>query len=308
MNQRLLLSVVLLMMSTAPTVGAQHPTFPPPSGNHIAARDGDVVLVENDASVGIVHRREASVRVVFNTDERWILLLVDYATPARAADGRVDSAHHYRDVEGVWPFGARWEGRATIDEYSTVPQGGQGGMGIATPDGLVQLFAMQQQFRDRNAVAVLSYRGGGRSAANNLLFDEAERWYVAELRRNDGTIRMPGPGGVTGTLSFGVSGGGAAVGPLPNGAVRVGGSVRPPVKIADVPPVLPEIAARANVRGIVILEVTVDVDGTVKDARVLRSIPLLDAAALEAVRQWRYEPTSIDGKPVPVIMTVSVAF
>jgi protein TonB len=88
----------------------------------------------------------------------------------------------------------------------------------------------------------------------------------------------------------------------------VGGSVRPPVKLVDVPPVLPEMAVRANVRGIVIVEVTIDVDGTVKDARVLRSIPMLDAAALEAVRQWRYEPTMIDGKPVPVIMTVTVAF
>jgi hypothetical protein len=49
-------------------------------------------------------------------------------------------------------------------------------------------------------------------------------------------------------------------------------------------------------------------DGTVKDARVLRSIPMLDAAALDAVRQWRYEPTTVDGKSVPVIMTVSLAF
>ena len=88
----------------------------------------------------------------------------------------------------------------------------------------------------------------------------------------------------------------------------MGGNVRPPVKLVDVPPVRPELAVRANVRGIVIVEVTIDVDGTVKDARVLRSIPMLDAAALEAVRQWRYEPTTLDGKPVPVIMTVSVAF
>jgi protein TonB len=68
------------------------------------------------------------------------------------------------------------------------------------------------------------------------------------------------------------------------------------------------MAVRAGVRGIVILEVTVDVDGAVKDTRVLRGIPMLDAAALEAVRQWRYEPTIIGSKPVPVIMTVSVVF
>jgi TonB family protein len=58
----------------------------------------------------------------------------------------------------------------------------------------------------------------------------------------------------------------------------------------------------------VILEVTIDADGVVKHVRVLRSIPMLDAAALEAVRQWRYEPTTIDGKAVPVVMTVSVTF
>lgn len=52
----------------------------------------------------------------------------------------------------------------------------------------------------------------------------------------------------------------------------------------------------------------IDVDGTVKDARVLRSIPMLDAAALGAVRQWRYEPATINGKSAPVVMTVSVAF
>jgi len=94
----------------------------------------------------------------------------------------------------------------------------------------------------------------------------------------------------------------------PVGAVRVGGNVRPPVKLVDVPPVRSEMVERANVRGIVVVEVTIDVDGSVKDARVLRSIPMLDAAALEAVRQWRYEPTMIGGKPVPVIMTVPVAF
>ena len=94
----------------------------------------------------------------------------------------------------------------------------------------------------------------------------------------------------------------------PSGAVRVGGNVRPPVKLVDVPPVRSEMVERANVHGIVIVEVTIDVDGTVKDARVLRSIPILDAAALDAVRQWRYEPTLLDGKPVPGIMTVTVTF
>jgi protein TonB len=49
-------------------------------------------------------------------------------------------------------------------------------------------------------------------------------------------------------------------------------------------------------------------NGSVRDVRVLRSIPLLDAAAVEAVRQWRFTPTLLNGQPVPIVMTVTVAF
>ena len=76
-------------------------------------------------------------------------------------------------------------------------------------------------------------------------------------------------------------------------------------KIVDVPAKYPEAARQSRVMGVVILEITVQPDGTVSNARVLRSIPSLDAAALEAVRQWRYEPT---GLPNAVNMTVTVNF
>jgi protein TonB len=58
----------------------------------------------------------------------------------------------------------------------------------------------------------------------------------------------------------------------------------------------------------VIIEATIDREGRVTEARLLRSIPLLDQAALEAVRQWEYEPTLLNGVTVPVIMTVTVNF
>ena len=61
-------------------------------------------------------------------------------------------------------------------------------------------------------------------------------------------------------------------------------------------------------QGVVILEVRIDVDGRVTDAKVLRGIPLLDQAALDAVRQWVYTPTLLNGTPTPVIMTVTVTF
>jgi protein TonB len=79
------------------------------------------------------------------------------------------------------------------------------------------------------------------------------------------------------------------------------------VKTLDVPPIYPPEAQAARVQGIVIAEIRIGEDGRVADARVLRSIPLLDTAALDAVRQW-HTPTMLNGAPVPVLMTVTVNF
>ncbi len=73
-------------------------------------------------------------------------------------------------------------------------------------------------------------------------------------------------------------------------------------------PVYPPIAQSARVQGVVIIEAIIGPDGRVTEAKVLRSIPLLDAAALDAVKQWVYTPTLLNGVPVPVIMTVTVNF
>ena len=91
-------------------------------------------------------------------------------------------------------------------------------------------------------------------------------------------------------------------------AVRVGGQIKPPTRIRNVQPVYPQIAQSARVQGIVVLEATIGPDGKVAQTRVLRSIPLLDQAALDAVRKWEYEPTLLNGVAVPVIMTVTVNF
>jgi TonB family protein len=72
--------------------------------------------------------------------------------------------------------------------------------------------------------------------------------------------------------------------------------------------VYPKIAQSARVQGVVILEATIGPDGSVQDAKVLRSIPLLDQAAVDAVKQWQFAPTLLNGAPVPVIMTVTVNF
>ena len=80
------------------------------------------------------------------------------------------------------------------------------------------------------------------------------------------------------------------------------------MKIVDAAPQYPAIARAAHVQGIVILEATIGEDGAVRDVRVLRSIPLLDVAAIDAVRQWRFTPTLLNGEPVPIVMTVTVGF
>ena len=90
--------------------------------------------------------------------------------------------------------------------------------------------------------------------------------------------------------------------------VRVGGNIKAPQKVKDVKPTYPAIAQSARVQGIVIIEATIGPSGQVEEAKVLRSIPLLDAAALDAVKQWQFTPTLLNGVPVPVIMTVTVNF
>ena len=90
--------------------------------------------------------------------------------------------------------------------------------------------------------------------------------------------------------------------------VRVGGNITAPTKVHDVQPVYPAAARRMRVEGVVILETVIGATGSVEQVRVLRSVPLLDDAAVAAVRQWRYTPTLLNGVPVPIIMSVTVNF
>ena len=90
--------------------------------------------------------------------------------------------------------------------------------------------------------------------------------------------------------------------------LRIGGQIKAPNKIKDVKPVYPAIAQSARVAGVVTIEATIGPDGKVIDAKVVRSIPLLDQAALDAVRQWEYMPTLLNGVPVPVLVTVTINF
>lgn len=85
--------------------------------------------------------------------------------------------------------------------------------------------------------------------------------------------------------------------------------VTPPVAIETIAPPYPELARRAHVEGVVVLEAIIGVDGSVRDVRVLRGAsPLLDPAAREAVRRWRYRAASVGTRPVAVYLQVVITF
>jgi len=90
--------------------------------------------------------------------------------------------------------------------------------------------------------------------------------------------------------------------------LRVGGNVELANLISQVKPVYPPIARQARVQGVVVLEATISKDGSVVDVRVVSGNPLLNDAAMDAVRQWRYKPTLLNGEPVEVITTITINF
>jgi protein TonB len=137
---------------------------------------------------------------------------------------------------------------------------------------------------------------------------------AAGLATGTSSVRPPGePSGGVSEFDIGNRGPVPLVADVPvlpqmSSPVRPGGVVKTPIKVRHVPPVYPAIAQQARVDGVVIIEAVVGVDGRVVEAHVLRSKPLLDEAALSAVRQWEFTPTTLNGVPVPVIMTVTVNF
>jgi TonB family protein len=91
-------------------------------------------------------------------------------------------------------------------------------------------------------------------------------------------------------------------------ALRVGGAVSEPRKVRHVPPAYPDDARAAGIEGTVILDALIDADGYVTDVEVLQSVPMLDRAAVEAVKQWRYLPTLLNGEARPIWMTITIKF
>ena len=130
---------------------------------------------------------------------------------------------------------------------------------------------------------------------------------VPDVPASPGATGMPGGLGIdTGAVS-------SVMMPVPEpprqaGPVRVAQLPIAPRKIADARPLYPEIARAARREGTVVLEAVLDTAGRVTQLRVIQSVPLLDQAALDAVRQWRYTPSVYGGQPVSVLMTITIRF
>jgi TonB family protein len=186
-------------------------------------------------------------------------------------------------------------GAALLALFVVMTQSGARAQASPTELGLLSRISQQPAEVSNYLELATYYRGQNRLAEAEQLLVRALELLREELR----TGQRP----VTGRPSPQGAGGDAYGAP-----VRVGGDVREPKKIRDVKPYYPPEAQAAGVQGIVIMEAVIDRDGYVRDARVLRSVPILDQAATDAVRQWQFTPTLLNGVPVEVIMTVTVNF
>jgi len=151
--------------------------------------------------------------------------------------------------------------------------------------------------------------------------DTQQRPYFLALRFPMSGVMGGVEGGVAGGVMGGVEGGvaGGVLGgfggtsaqelsEFEKGAVRCVGDIKPPKLIKKIDPIYPEDARKAGVSGVVILEARTNTIGRVEDVKILRSVPPLDQAAIDAVKQWVYEPLKVDGVDKPALFTVTVSF
>jgi protein TonB len=304
MSRRWFGSVAFALLAGVSDARAQVPSMPVSGGRTVEASDGDVVVVPDGARVAIVRRSHVQARLVYLPSQQTVLLFTDPA--AVPGDGMRDMKGLRRwQVMDPWPLEPRWEGSAIIDEYMPGPRSPIG-LAIHTDRGTVFIgHVLDREFTlSPPPIAIVRISGSSMRMAQGT-FDELEQAWLA-----GGDAALGGPGAGAEMRTSAPRGGmaSASISAVAAGALRVGGNIRVPTKTHSVDPVYPQAARDAGVQGVVILELTVGEDGAVSNARVLRSIPLLDAAAIDAVRQWRYTPTLLNGVPTPVVMTATVNF
>ena len=122
---------------------------------------------------------------------------------------------------------------------------------------------------------------------------------------------VPGgqPGGVIGrVLSGAASPAPAPISSAPKGPIRVGHGVKAPRIIFAPDPVYPVLARQAKISGAVVIDAVIDTQGNVVEMRTVSGQPILALAAMEALRHWKYEPTTVGGQAFPVQLLVTITF
>lgn len=290
-----------------------NPRPPAPEGRQIETADGDTVIVTGDDRVTVLRRRQAEVRVVATPAQRTVLVMADWGTPGSPApDGTVDQFWMFREVQGDWPFDARWQGTVTIvePEAMRVSASIPATLILETGSGRVMFATSSFPMTPADGVTVIQFQamsGGGQLGG----FDEAEREAVSGRNRS-GSWTSWGGGGV-GFANEVVTGGtfatadpAGAVMPMPGSAPR-GAPRTMPRPVHRVQPAWPDPATQPGLRGVVSVRVSVGADGLVKDVAVLRGMPGLDDAAVTAARQWRFEPTGADNQAFMIVWPYPLA-
>src|SRR5579872_6161548 len=155
---------------------------------------------------------------------------------------------------------------------------------------------------------------------------------VATIKEEELPPPTSGVGGVQGGIPGGVAGGtpggvlGGIIGSVPSAApppppppkkeekpatpqrIKIGGSVQQAKLVRQPHPVYPPLAKQARIQGTVKLSAIISKDGTIQHLEVISGHPLLVPSALEAVKQWVYQPTLLNGEPVEVITQIDVNF
>lgn len=284
-----------------------NPRPPAPEGRQIETADGDTVIVNGDDRVTVMRRRQAEVRVVATPAQRTVLVMADWGTPGSPApDGSVDQFWLFRDVQGDWPFDARWQGAVTLvePEAMRVSASIPATLILETGSGRVVFATSSFPATPADGVTVIGFQGmsgGGQSGG----FDEAERDALSGRNRNGTFTSWTGSSiGVTNEVvtggTFTTADPSGMVMPLPGSASR-GAARTMPRPVHRVPPAWPDPATQPGLRGAVSVRVMVGADGFVRDAVVLRGLPGLDEAALTAARQWRFEPAGVDNQPFMIV-------
>ncbi len=174
--------------------------------------------------------------------------------------------------------------------------------GVSEPVRVVQPLPLPQGIEDSAIGAAMAQGGSG--LHQTVALDASQ--FANPTMAVQVDERSPGtPGGAPENATPG------ELSPNPANAppyLRIGGNIAASHLRRRVEPVWPELAKRARVQGIVLLQVTIDAQGNVEEVRLLRGHPLLNEAAIDAVKQWKYDPVRLNGAPVAVITTVTVDF